>query len=290
MTKEILYAIAIDDRGNLVHVNDAEKGRAYYCPSCKGEFILRKSGNTGKGSKRPHFAHNELTPNCTAESALHYSFKKNLTDLLNKYISEKKEFIINWNCTACSEYNKGNLLAKAASIREEYNLKVCQPDIALLNTEENVIAVIEIVVTHKPEEKVLQYYEDNEIILIQINLSSNEDLKNIERKISTPDVVDYCLSPKCPNNKRYSIHRRILSYRDNCGRCFRPIERYSIEVNSAFGIQRTLDFTDNEINIVKSKRNNIKVKTNPSTNKKYPTSICHYCRVLRSRNRRNRRF
>ena len=290
MTKKILYTTAIDDRGDSIHVNDAEKGRVYYCPSCKGEFILRKSGNTGKGSKRPHFAHNELTPNCTAESVLHNSFKKDLTNLLNKYLSEKKEFIINWNCTACSVYNKGNLLAKATSIREEYNLKVCRPDIALLDIEENVTAVIEIVVSHKPEEKVLQYYEDNELILIQINLYSDEDLNNIERKILTPDIVDYCLSPKCSNNKRYSIRRRIFSYHESCGRCFRPIERYAIETNSAFGIQRTLDFTDSEINSVKSKRNNIEVKTKPSTNEKYPTSICHNCRVLRNRYRRNRGF
>ena len=283
MNKEILYTTALDGGGDLVNVNNAEKGRDYYCPSCKGELILRKSGNTGKGSKRPHFAHNELTQNCTAESALHYSFKKNLTDLLNSSLTEKKELIINWNCTTCSEQNEARLLAKVTSVREEYNLKVCQPDIALLDTDENVIAVIEIVVTHSPEEKVLQFYKDSGIILIQIDLSSDEDLKNIEKIVSNPDIVDYCLSPTCLDHKRYSISRRIFSYPDKCGKCLSPIERYAIEVNSTFGISRTLAFTDDEINFLKSKRRNIKDLPDPLTNGKYLISDCINCKRTRLR-------
>ena len=275
MPKEILYTTAIDERGNLVHVDDAKKGRAYYCPSCNDEFILRKSGNTGKWAKRPHFAHNNLTPNCTAEGVLHYSFKRELTDLLNNYLSENKEFIINWECLSCSESCKGNLLAKVSSIREEYHLKVCQPDIALLDARENVIAVIEIVVSHEPEEKVLQFYEENGIVLIQVNLSSNEDLKNVKGKLSNPNIVNYCLTPECSNYNSYPIKRKIIYYQDSCNKCLRPIRKFAIEVNSTFGKQYSLDFTDDEINTVKSKCKNIKIKTNPSTNERYPTSICH---------------
>jgi Competence protein CoiA-like family len=290
MAKEILYTTALDENHKLIHIDGAEKGRSYYCPECKNEFILRKSGKTGRGSKRPHFAHNQLTPNCTPEGVLHYSFKKLTIDLLERYKAENKKLEVNWNCPTCSEYNKGNLLAKTTSTREEYNLKVCQPDIALLDTEGNVIAVIEIVVTHKPEEKVLQYYIDNKIILVQIDLYSDEDLKIVKRKITTPNIVDYCLNPKCSDNGRHSISRKILSYHDNCGGCLQPIDKYKIEVNSAFGRHQTLNFTDSEISFVKSKRNNIQVNTNRTTNKKYPTSICNNCRRMCSRGRSSRRF
>lgn len=283
MIKEILYTTALDDKGDLVHIDDAEKGKVYHCPSCKKSFILRKSGKTGKGSKRPHFAHNELTPNCNPETVLHYSFKKMVVDLLNKYVSEKNKLIIKWRCDACSMYYTGNLLANVTSIKEEHHLKVCKPDIALLDAEENVIAVIEIVVTHKPDEKVIQYYQENKIILIQINLSSDEDLKIIERKITNPDIVDYCLNPNCSKAVMYSIKRRIHNYIDRCGRCFQPIERYLIVINSAFGILKTFDFTDNEISLVKSKRNNIEIKTKESTKEKYPISICYTCRSYDAR-------
>jgi competence CoiA-like predicted nuclease len=96
MEKEILYTTALDKNDSFIHINNAEKGVNYYCPLCKKEFILRKSGKTGKGSRRPHFAHNELTPNCTPEGVLHYSFKKMLIDLLDKYKAENKPFILNW--------------------------------------------------------------------------------------------------------------------------------------------------------------------------------------------------
>ncbi len=73
MAKEILYTTAIDVYGKLIHIKDATKGRTYYCPECKNKFVLRKSKNTGKGSKRPHFAHN-VTTGCTPKSVLHNSF------------------------------------------------------------------------------------------------------------------------------------------------------------------------------------------------------------------------
>ena len=290
MSNEILYTTALNHRGDLVHIDKAKKGRDYYCPSCKGEFILRKSGNTGKGSKRPHFAHNELSQNCTAESVLHYSFKKELCSLLENHLPERKELAIRWSCTCSSEHQVGNLLAKTTSVREEYNLKVCQPDIALLDADENVIAAIEVVVTHSPEDKVLRYYRDNGITLLQIDLTSDEDLENVEKLISFPSIVDYCYSPRCSNNDRYSIDRKIVVYPGRCGRCCSPIERYAIEVNTSFGKWHSNDFTDDEINLAKSQRNNIKVLTESSTNKKYPVSTCNNCRRLRSRFGRNRRL
>lgn len=71
----ILYTVAIDNDGNLIKANDAEKGNVFFCPVCKTDLILRKSGKTGKGTKRPHFSHRKLIPNCTPETALHYSYK-----------------------------------------------------------------------------------------------------------------------------------------------------------------------------------------------------------------------
>ena len=34
MVKEILYTTAIDKKGNLIHIDNAEKGSNYYCPMC----------------------------------------------------------------------------------------------------------------------------------------------------------------------------------------------------------------------------------------------------------------
>ena len=180
MNKEILYTTAIDDSSRLIHINNAEKGTNYYCPLCKKEFILRKSGKTGKGSRRPHFSHNKLTPNCTPEGVLHYSFKEMLIELLGRYKAEDRPFIFSWACHSCGYKNSGNLIEKTDSIKQEYVLGVCRPDIALIDKAEKVLAVIEIVVTHEPEECVMQYYKENKITLIRIDLTSEEDLNKIE--------------------------------------------------------------------------------------------------------------
>ena len=100
-----------------------------------------------------------------------------LIKLFEDSILENKQLIINWTCNYCNKIYSENLLTKVVFIREEFTLAECRPDIALLDKEENVFAVIEIVVSHKPEEHVIQYYKDNKIILIQINLLSEDDLK-----------------------------------------------------------------------------------------------------------------
>lgn len=282
MDKEILYTTAFDKNGNLIHINNAEKGMNYYCPLCNKEFILRKSGKTGKGSKRPHFAHNELTPGCTPEGVLHYLFKKRLIDLLENYKAENKQFELNWVCNSCNHNNSGNLLGKTASIKEEYVLGECRPDIALLDKEENVLGVIEIVVTHEPEESVLQYYKANKIALIQIGLISEEDLNKVEEKATNPDIVDLCLSPRCQNRDNYKINRKVVYFRDKCGRCFSEILRFKIEVDSAVGKQYSRDFTEEEISMVKSKLDNIIVGEDPTTKEKYPIFDCENCKRIKS--------
>lgn len=286
MDKEILYTSAVDTNGNLIHINSAEKGINYYCPMCNKKFILRKSGKTGKGSKRPHYAHNELTPNCTPEGVLHYSFKKMLIDFLEKYKAENKPFILNWVCDSCGYKNSGNLIEKATLIKEEYVLGECRPDIALIDKEDKVLAVIELVVTHEPEENVLQYYKENKITLIQINLTSDEDLNKVEEKAKNPDIVDLCLSPKCQNCNKYEINRKIMVHTIRC-RCFSQIEKYSIEIDSVFGKKMSHDFTSEEINLVKSRANKlgivIEIGINQATN--YPIFMCLNCRRTMSRRR-----
>lgn len=184
----ILYTVATDKDGNLIKANDAKKGNNFFCPVCKTELILRKSGKTGKGRKRPHFAHRSLTPNCTPETALHYSFKNLLVEKLQLHIATQTPLPITWQCIYCDDEHSGNLLKKIKTVKVEYNMTVCQPDIALFDSDDKVFAVVEVVVSHKPEERVLKFYNDNNIILIQINLKSDKDIDELESKIANCPV------------------------------------------------------------------------------------------------------
>lgn len=278
---EILYATALNESGSLVHVNEAEKGNSYYCPTCNNDFILKKSGKTGKGSKRPHFAHKNLTTNCTPEGVLHYSFKKLLIDFLEKCTSEDRPLIVNWKCNSCStDYPQTNLttnlLVKTNRIIEEYNLKVCRPDIALLNTEGEVIAAIEIVVTHEPEENVLRYYKENGITLIQINLTSEDDLLNIEEKIINPTIVNLCLKINCPNYMNHVAKKKLMIGQLRCKQCSHLMKVCRVEIDSVFGTIISSKLTNQDLETAKS--NGVLFKK--GTKQRHLIFSCKRCEIM----------
>lgn len=276
--EKILYTVAIDKNGKLIKAIDAEKHEHFLCPICKTELVLRKSGKVGKGTKRPHFAHRILTPNCTAESVLHYSFKHLLYEKITQHITEHVAIPISWHCKYCSEVHSGNLLKKVKEVRVEYDMNICRSDIALLGNEDKVIAVIEIVVTHKPEEKVLKYYIENNIVLIQINLVSDKDLEQLENKINCPDKVEICFNPKCPDCQHHQ-EKTIMTIIDlPCWNCKSNMKIAVVE--SGTGRGQNLDamkYTPKEIEIALSKGVLIKMKYSKSSYQKYYANTCKQC-------------
>jgi len=193
MRIELLYTIAIDEYGNSVHIDKAQKGLKYFCPECKNEFILRKSGKTGKGSRRAHFAHN-TSENCNRDDYLHSSFQILLLEKMKECLKNGSPLVITWKCNYCKKEHSANLLGGVFDIKHEYDMKICRPDIALINEKGNVLTVIELINTHKPEEYAVNHYKNNNIVLIKILLDSLEDLEKIEIKIKNPSEVDFCFN------------------------------------------------------------------------------------------------
>jgi ssDNA-binding Zn-finger/Zn-ribbon topoisomerase 1 len=270
--KEILYVAAFDKNGILVKAKDAEKTGEYFCPECKDKLILKKSGNTGKGSKRPHFAHHAESPNCTPEGVLHKSFKLLLLQYIKEHIADETLVNIEWVCSYCHEKHTGNLVQYATDAIAEYQMGNCRADIALLGQEGKPIAVIEIVVTHKPEETAIAYYKDNKIVLIQIELESEDDLDRIEAKINKPTSIDYCFNHRCPNIGDYAFQRGRKLVVRNCGN-FHQMLSIEAGIFHYFGAFFPQDLTDVEIEFAKSKGVLFEGKT----------VICPHCRRLRRR-------
>lgn len=290
MLKELLYTTALDQGGNIVQAVTAEKGLRYFCPMCKNEFVLHKSGKSGKGSRRPHFKHNQLAPNCTPEGVLHYSFKKLLVAHLKAHQSGNRPVGINWGCSKCGNKYTGNLLEHVTSIREEYALGECRPDVALLNEKEAVVAVIEIVVSHPPEASALQYYLENHIVLMRIDLSSEEDLANLERRVANPDLVELCLDAKCPSCTIGKATRGLLVETKICGACLRPMTASVVRTIHAFGRQDSFDFSEEEVKLAASKGVKFERKFKTTSNEPYNAVICMNCKIMASRYRRGPRL
>lgn len=199
MEQEILHEFALNEQGLLINAKNAQKGEKYICPGCKTEFILKKSGNIGKGSRRPHFAHNVLEGNCSHESYLHNTFKIKTLEYLNEIISKGLPLNINWKCNYCNNEHNLNLIGFSEA-KVEFNMKECIPDIALFDRNGRIVMVIEIVYKHPPEDKVIKFYKNNKIILNQIIIYSEDDLINVENKIKNPSSVDLCIKPKITYN------------------------------------------------------------------------------------------
>ncbi len=276
---DILYTVATDKNGNLIKAIDAEKGNVFFCTVCKTELILRKSGKKGKGTKRPHFAHKTLTPNCTPETALHFVFKNLLAKKIQNHIDNRLPLNFNWECKYCYDQHSGNLLRKIKTVKVEHNLTVCQPDIALLDNDDKVFGVIEVVVSHKPEESVLKYYHDNNIILIQINLQSDQDIDKLENKVLKPDLVTTCFNPKCQKCGHFQHKTKMTIVDGECWKCHSTMKVAIIEGGmehgeSTFGPNK---FTKQEIEFARSKGVIIKQHYSKTENEKYLANTCAKC-------------
>jgi len=272
--KELLYVTAFDKNGVLVKAKDAEKTESYFCPECKYKLILKKSGKTGKNTKRPHFAHYSQSPNCTPEGVLHKSFKLLLLEKIKNNITNKIPINIEWECIYCHEKHNGNLIQAVIDAKDEYQMENCRADIALFCREGDPFAVIEIIVTHKPEETAIEYYKSKKIILIQIELNSEDDLENIDTIINKPTSINYCFNPKCPNIKEYVFKRQAIVIKKLCG-YFHAMRSLTAETLHYFGLLRSNNFTENEIEF--ARKNGVRFDGK--------NIICPQCRAIRSRYR-----
>jgi len=283
---QILYTQGKDSSGSLVFAKDAEKGLDYFCPLCNTEFILRKSGNTGKGSKRPHFAHKNLTVNCTPETVLHYLFKTQAYELIRKHILQNEALNFNWMCKYCEEKHSGNLLKKAKNVKLEYNLGSCLPDIALFDENDKVYAVIEVVVTHAPEESTLKFYKENKIILIKLNIVNESQLENVNEKLTYPDFVDFCINPRCKKCGDYLLKKRMIIIEAKCYRCEKDIKIAGIDSQND-GVIRKInshltpsDFNEMEIDFARSKKVNLVLNFSKTAGMKYLANSCKECKAF----------
>lgn len=219
MLKELLHPIAIDNHGNPIHISVAKKGNQYFCPFCKSKFIFNRSLRTGKNSRRPHFSHESVSPNCTSEGYLHSTFKILLLELLNSNLVSNNPFEMSFKCNVCQNIHNTNLLSGATAVKSEYDLRFCRPDIALIETNNRVYAVIEIVVTHEPDENTLKYYKNNQIVLIKIKLDTEEDLLKLEEKTKTPSQVILNNLLQCPVfAQQQHINSKILLFQNQSNR------------------------------------------------------------------------
>lgn len=162
-------------------------------------------------------------------------------------------------------------------------MTVCQPDIALLDNSAKVFVVIEVVVTHKPEENVVNFCSDNDIILVQINLKSDQDIHNLEKIISNPDIVNTCYNPKCNTCGQFQQKKKMTIIEGDCWKCGSTMKIATISSSNGGLIRassnnlRPSDFTNEEIELANSKGVILKTQYSKTVGENYVANSCLKC-------------
>jgi hypothetical protein len=271
MGKEILYSLATNELGDLVMADTALRGRTYFCPSCKAEMVFRMGEKV-----RPHFAHKNLSQNCSPETVLHFGFKRLLFERISRALDAGERLIIQWGCEACDGSHKGNLLKRATHVQEEYNLGACRPDIGLLGKQGMVVAAIEIVVTHFPDQSTIEYYKANGIPLIVFTLKSDTEIWRASEEVLSPDIVDVCLNPKCPRCNEHMSRMRLLIIDANCWRCKSPMKVGALSGDAGY----EGEFNADQIALANQNGANIKTRYSKATRDRYAANTCKKCNAF----------
>lgn len=158
-----------------------------------------------------------------------------------------------WICDKCGDRHEGNFFKKAVSVKMEYDLGDCRPDIALLDKNGQVVIVIEVIVSHRPSEEAMKYYNSHKIACVQIDISDFLDCENVEEKLKNPNRVNICSSPiceKCGGRKRKA---KMYSVQTTCWYCGKPMFCAMISPlkGDDYEIVEASKFTNEDINMAK---------------------------------------
>lgn len=271
MGKDILYSTALNEHSCLVKANAARRDCAYFCLLCHREMILRMGARV-----RPHFAHKSLSPNCTPETVLHSSFKKLLRERISRSLEAGERIEMQWKCELCGGNHSGNLLKRAKTVVEEYNLGACRPDIALLGRDGNVVAAIEIVVSHYPEDSALAFYKQHAIPLLAFALKSDTELARVEEGVLKPDVTNACLNPKCPSCKEHMSRLRLLIIDGKCWRCNDPMKVAALKGDAGC----ECGFKADHIILANQNGANLRIRYSKTMRARYAANTCRRCNAF----------
>jgi ssDNA-binding Zn-finger/Zn-ribbon topoisomerase 1 len=212
--------------GRLVNVSTVEGGKACgcICPGCGSPLIAHKGPKTVH-----HFAH-ESEATCNPETLLHILGKRLLLDRIQAAIRNKTELPIQWDCAQCDDRHDGDLVKRATRVEMEFDLGPCRPDLTLFGPSGKPVALVEIVVSHAPDENVAEFAKASGAPIVQFDLRSVEDLERIaEADVLVPTVLDLCRRPKCAGCGDPLSRLTLRMFPMSCTCCRRPTRLVALE-------------------------------------------------------------
>ena len=221
--------LAYNKKKEIIHIREAKKSESFYCISCN-ECLIVKKGDKNKH----HFSHKNTT-NCkgSVESLLHIFAKEVIKEKAKIFLPLKTI-----ESTLYSEYNSEFEEVVEKHFNKEFNIRDVEIEKKIENSnnyrsdikcvvdyENNESELyIEINVTHKTEEKKIEFYKENKKTCIEIDLSEikNEiDWKIKNSKNETKEII---------KDIKYTIEEYIYDLEKNNNK-FNFISQYILERN-----------------------------------------------------------
>ena len=167
MATGILYPGAYAQPYEAVHIEDAQRGRPYFCFGCDREMVMRR------GPKRsPHFAHKAGFVQCEKDNTLHESAKAFICQGFLRAVATGGEYQVGYPCERCKTPISVNIATKDASIASErVVVKGTRSDLAVFQPDRSPRVIIEVVVTHDLESDTKQRYEEANCPVVTIEPS-----------------------------------------------------------------------------------------------------------------------
>ena len=153
---KIPYSYALDERGFPVRIEDAVKGKGYFCPCSKPpKKMIAKWGEI----RTTHYFAHLPDEECTGESLPHFIAKHLVKAGLSAHISGHGSYPFNVGCTQCER--RINLPPPSDLVRVEteiYMIPKVQSDVGLLGEADRPLAAVEIEYTHPTDPNTAERY------------------------------------------------------------------------------------------------------------------------------------
>lgn len=276
--------------GRIIHIKQAQRGRACGCTciNCNRPLVARK------GEFRTYFAHDFDASNCSPESILHKLAKQFILDRIDKCLRDDHAYPITWQCSLCHETHSGNLLRKARQIKTEVRVNASSnivPDISLWSDDDELVVIIEVVVTHAPGREVVSFSTANNIPILKVLIKSFDDIDRIATTAPMQVESTFCTKPQCKQcGGVFRRNRSLFVGPSLCRKCNSIVMITMIRSDNPGAIYGPTQFTDYELNLARSngvvivdyisETNGKLYRACECTNCKSQIRLGHYCNYL----------
>ena len=204
--------------GELVHASRVERGLACgcVCVECGTRLVARRGRKI-----RPHFAHHASVGVCDGESLLHRLGKRILAQRMERAIATQRSVNVRWGCERCYRDHETNLVRDATGVVVEHTISTAdgsriRPDVTVYGPSGEPQTLVEVVVTHEPDQAVYDYARANGVAVAEFRVDTVADLEGLEhaQPLRAKKATLGCLTPSCSecdkpmlnNPTRYSLH------------------------------------------------------------------------------------